>query len=272
MTSPQPGWVSAASTEKTPGERCSEFIYRAAVAKDSHNLAKFHPAIDVLRDMLARHGSSRSPTPWWDRPVRVAASISCPEEAGRRACSCTTPNFRPDAVARPRLEPPWAMAEALVFDDQCRAVAVVNRLDARFAEPIWKEPTLFVPSGTTGNEVSHLNQCNRVEEAHLGDEAVVFCHEGGGSPARGGISFNPRPTGRFGRLRPADVAPSIRPARSGYTYTERVSLETTEVPAIFRPAQPAERPRSLPTANLPPLILGRLLPFAPSAVPVEARA
>jgi threonine aldolase len=136
-------------------------------------------------------------------------------------------DLRSDTVTRPTPAMRRAMAEAEVGDDQYGEDPTVRRLEERAAELVGKEAAVFVASGTMGNLTALLSHCGRGDEAILGDEAHIFWYESGGAAALGGIPFNLRPTTRFGRLDPEDVAQAIRPVRPGYPRTGLVCIENT---------------------------------------------
>lgn len=136
-------------------------------------------------------------------------------------------DLRSDTVTHPTAAMRAAMAAADVGDDQYGEDPTVNRLEARAARLVGKEAAVYVASGTMGNLISVLSHCERGDEAILGDECHIFWYESGGAAALGGIPFNLRPTSRFGRLDPDDVAAAIRPARAGYPRTGVVCIENT---------------------------------------------
>ena len=170
-----------------------------------------------------------------------------------------TIDLRSDTVTRPTLTMRPGISEAAVGDDQYSEDATFTRLETRFTELIGKEAAL-------------LSECNRGDEALLGDESDIFCFESGGPSALGGIPFNLSPTGRFGDPQLADFARSLRPTGPRYPRTERVCLKDTDVPVILRLSEPTDHLPSLPKANLPGVILDRLVPLIASAVPDHARA
>ncbi|HUG62298.1 MAG TPA: GntG family PLP-dependent aldolase [Methylomirabilota bacterium] len=136
-------------------------------------------------------------------------------------------DLRSDTVTRPTPAMRQAMVEAEVGDDQYGEDPTVHRLEARAAELVGKEAAVFVASGTMGNLTALLAHCGRGDEAILGDESHIFWYESGGAAALGGIPFNLRPTSRFGRLDPFDVAAAIRQSRPGYPRTGVVCIENT---------------------------------------------
>lgn len=63
-------------------------------------------------------------------------------------------DLRSDTVTRPSERMRRAMAEAEVGDDVYNEDPTVNRLEARAAELLGKEASLFVPTGTMGNTIA----------------------------------------------------------------------------------------------------------------------
>lgn len=63
-------------------------------------------------------------------------------------------DLRSDTVTRPTAEMRRAMFEAEVGDDVYREDPTVNRLEARAAELLGKEASLFVPTGIMGNTIA----------------------------------------------------------------------------------------------------------------------
>ena len=63
-------------------------------------------------------------------------------------------DLRSDTVTRPTPEMRRAMAEAEVGDDVFGEDPTVNRLEERAAEIMGKQASLFVPSGTMGNQIA----------------------------------------------------------------------------------------------------------------------
>nr|HPL81887.1 beta-eliminating lyase-related protein [Anaerolineaceae bacterium] len=76
-----------------------------------------------------------------------------------------TYDFRSDTVTRPSDAMREAMAKAVVGDDVYHEDPTVNQLEAMTAELLGKEAALFVSSGTMGNLVGVLSQCQRGDEA-----------------------------------------------------------------------------------------------------------
>jgi len=76
-------------------------------------------------------------------------------------------DLRSDTVTRPTPEMRKAMAEAEVGDDVYGEDPTVNRLEARAAEALGMEASLFVPSGTMGNAIAVRVLTTR------GDEVLV---------------------------------------------------------------------------------------------------
>ena len=76
-------------------------------------------------------------------------------------------DFRSDTVTKPTPAMREAMARADVGDDVYGEDPTVNRLEARAADLLGKEASLFVSSGTMGNLLAALAFCERGSEVIL---------------------------------------------------------------------------------------------------------
>ncbi len=103
-------------------------------------------------------------------------------------------DFRSDTVTKPSDAMREAMAKAVVGDDVYHEDPTVNRLEAMTAELLGKEASLFVSSGTMGNLVAVLAQCQRGDEVIMGTQGHTFLHEAGGVSVLGGVSMFTVPT------------------------------------------------------------------------------
>uniref|UniRef100_M8CA36 Aromatic amino acid beta-eliminating lyase/threonine aldolase domain-containing protein n=1 Tax=Aegilops tauschii TaxID=37682 RepID=M8CA36_AEGTA len=93
-----------------------------------------------------------------------------------------------DTVTNPSEAMRAAMAAAEVDDDVLGADPTAQRLEAEMARVTGKEAALFVPSGTMGNLVSVLTQCDtRGSEVILGDSSHIHMCENGGISTIGGV-------------------------------------------------------------------------------------
>lgn len=98
-------------------------------------------------------------------------------------------DFRSDTVTKPSDAMREVMAKAVVGDDVYHEDPTVNLLEAMTAELLGKEAALFVSSGTMGNLVGVLAQCQRGDEAIMGTQGHTFLHEASGVSVLGGVSM-----------------------------------------------------------------------------------
>ncbi len=81
----------------------------------------------------------------------IAEPQTISNDVARRA---VTVDLRSDTVTKPTPEMRRAMAEAEVGDDVYAEDPTVNRLEQRAAEIFAREASIFVPSGTMGNQIA----------------------------------------------------------------------------------------------------------------------
>jgi threonine aldolase len=118
-------------------------------------------------------------------------------------------DIRSDTVTKPTAAMRKAMAEAEVGDDVYGDDPTVRRLEALGAEMLGKEASLFVPSGTFGNQLALFTWCRRGTEVILGEECHIVAHEAGGPAIIAGVQLRciPAPDGV---LRPEDIRRRVR--------------------------------------------------------------
>ena len=136
-------------------------------------------------------------------------------------------DLRSDTVTLPTPEMLEAMKNAELGDDVFGEDPTANKLEAMAAEKLGKEAALLVSSGTQGNLVSVLAQCQRGDEVILGDRAHTYRYETGAISAFGGVHVYTIPNDDYGRLDPADVEKAIRPDDVHYPRTVLVCIENT---------------------------------------------
>lgn len=136
-------------------------------------------------------------------------------------------DFRSDTKTLPSPEMRRAMAEAELGDDVSGEDPTVNRLEAMAAEMLGKEAAVLVASGTMGNLIGVLAQCQRGEEVILGDRSHIYRAEGGGVSVLGGAVMQVLPNDDAGRLDLDQVESSIHPDDSHYPPTRLIALENT---------------------------------------------
>ncbi|MEA3422953.1 MAG: low-specificity L-threonine aldolase [Bacillota bacterium] len=96
-------------------------------------------------------------------------------------------DFRSDTVTKPTEKMRNAMANAKVGDDVYGDDPTMNILEAMAAEILGKEASLFVPSGTFGNQVSILTHTKRGDEIIVGHDSHIIWHEVGASAVISGV-------------------------------------------------------------------------------------
>lgn len=82
-----------------------------------------------------------------------------------------------------------AIARAEVGDDVYGEDPTVSALEAEVARLVGKEATLFVTSGTMGNQLAIAVQTRPGDEVIVGERAHVVAYESGAGPALSGVQF-----------------------------------------------------------------------------------
>src|SRR5687767_15055530 len=137
-------------------------------------------------------------------------------------------DLRSDTVTKPTPEMREAMAEAEVGDDVYGDDPTVNHLEELAAEMLGKEAALFVPSGTMGNLIALLVNCQRGDDVIVGNQSHIYLNEAGGMSALGGIQPCPVQNQPDGTLALHDILASIRTEDVHHPITRLVCLETTQ--------------------------------------------
>lgn len=137
-------------------------------------------------------------------------------------------DLRSDTVTQPTPEMRKAMADAVVGDDVYCEDPTVNKLQETAAELMGKEAGLFVPSGTMANLVAVLAQCQRGDEAIMGNLGHTFLHEVGGISALGGVFANIIPNQSDGTLSLEDIRNAYREEDVHHPESRLVILENTQ--------------------------------------------
>ena len=100
-------------------------------------------------------------------------------------------DLRSDTVTRPTPAMRRAMAEAEVGDDVFGDDPTVIELERRVATLAAKEASLFVPSGTMGNQLAVHVQTRPADEVLLEAESHIYFYEQGGMAANSGCLAHP---------------------------------------------------------------------------------
>jgi threonine aldolase len=135
-------------------------------------------------------------------------------------------DLRSDTVTRPTPGMRQAIAAAEVGDVQYGDDPSVNRLQARVAELLGKEESLWLPSGTQANQVALLTLTRRGDDVVVAREAHSVWHETGGSGGIAGVQLSE--IGDRGVFTAAEFERAIKPRNHDiYPPTTLVEIENT---------------------------------------------
>ena len=98
-------------------------------------------------------------------------------------------DFRSDTVTEPTMEMQDAMHDAKVGDDVYGDDETVNLLEKKAAEALGKESSLFIPSGTFGNQLAVLTHTERGNEVIIPESNHIVIHEVGASAVIAGVQL-----------------------------------------------------------------------------------
>lgn len=118
-------------------------------------------------------------------------------------------DLRSDTVTRPTDAMRAVMARAPVGDMQYGDDPSLNALEARVADLLGKEASLWLPSGTMANQAALRVLTRPGDDVLVGSEAHSVWHEAGGSAANAGVQFTE--IGSAGRFTAADVRRHAKP-------------------------------------------------------------
>jgi threonine aldolase len=136
-------------------------------------------------------------------------------------------DLRSDTVSHPTQEMREAMANAELGDDVFGEDPTVNRLQDMAAQKMGKEAGLLVSSGTMGNLIAVLAQCQRGDEAIMGNMAHTFVFEQGGVSALGGVFPHTVPNQPDGTLKLEDIEAAVRGEDVHFPVSRLILLENT---------------------------------------------
>eukprot|EP00746_Dinoflagellata_sp_MGD_P039670 gnl/MRDRNA2_/MRDRNA2_195805_c0_seq1.p1 gnl/MRDRNA2_/MRDRNA2_195805_c0~~gnl/MRDRNA2_/MRDRNA2_195805_c0_seq1.p1 ORF type:complete len:419 (-),score=76.17 gnl/MRDRNA2_/MRDRNA2_195805_c0_seq1:11-1267(-) len=144
-------------------------------------------------------------------------------------------DLRSDTLTTPTEEMREAMLNAVVGDDVYKEDPTILELQEHAAKLFRKEAALFVTSGTMGNLISILAQCERGCEVLVGEQSHCFIWEQGGMAQIGGV--HPRPVKQFpdGRLDLDDLANKVRGDDPHWPITRVVCIENTFYGSVLKP-------------------------------------
>lgn len=183
-------------------------------------------------------------------------------------------DLRSDTVTLPSPEMREAMYRAEIGDDGYGEDRTTNELEARVAERLGMEASLFVPSGSMANLASVMAFCDRGGEVILGYDTDMYLWEVGAMSALGGLHPHPIHNQPDGSLPLEAIEAAVRPEDVHFPVTQLVCLETpnTLVGGLPLSLDYLARVRALADARGLPVYLDSARLFnAAVALGVEAR-
>ena len=136
-----------------------------------------------------------------------------------------TVDLRSDTFTRPTPAMRRAMAEAEVGDDVWGEDPTIQRLEAAVAERLGHEASLYVPSGTMGNQICLRLAAPPGTEVLANEDNHILWYEAAAAPVLSGVQLHPVP-GPGGVLDPAAARARVRTERYGVP-TSAIAVEQT---------------------------------------------
>ncbi|EPY86794.1 hypothetical protein CB1_000299008 [Camelus ferus] len=176
-----------ASTELTPRLGRGPVTGSEKLMPDSshsiHLLARLHPGLFCPPGPPDSQGALKTQSSSWPVPWTPSDTVTKPGPAMRHA-----------------------MAEAVVGDDDYGEDPTVRELQAKAAELLGVERTLFVPTNTMANLISVMCHCRRRgSQLLLGQECHLHVYEQGGVAQIAGVHSHPLPDLPHGTLDLAEL-------------------------------------------------------------------
>jgi threonine aldolase len=134
-------------------------------------------------------------------------------------------DLRSDTVTRPTAAMREAMARAAVGDDVFGEDPTVAELEQEVARLTGKEASLFVSSGTMGNQLAIATQTRPGDEVVVGQWAHPVLYEGGAGAALSGVQF--AVAGSGGLFTPDELDAAVQPLAYWSPRTTLVAIENT---------------------------------------------
>jgi threonine aldolase len=133
-------------------------------------------------------------------------------------------DLRSDTVTQPTQEMREAMYKAEVGDDVYGDDPTIRELEEYAAHLVGKEASLFVPSGTFGNQLALFTHCRHGDEVILGDFCHIVANDVGASSVIAGVQLRTLQS-RKGALDPDEVRSKIRGEDIHFPRTGLICLE-----------------------------------------------
>lgn len=136
-------------------------------------------------------------------------------------------DLRSDTVTRPTDEMREAMARAVVGDDVYGEDPTARRLQEKAAEMFGKEDSLFVPSGTMGNQIAVRLHTQPGQEVIIEERSHMFNLEMSGMAVISGALAHPISC-QDGMMDWDSIEAAIRPRSSYFAQTGLIAIENTQ--------------------------------------------
>ena len=136
-------------------------------------------------------------------------------------------DYRSDTVTKPTAAMREAMAGAPVGDDVYGEDPTINALQAEAAEMLGFEAALFAASGTQTNLIGLMSQCQRGDEAVVGQQWHTYRFEGGGLAVVGSIHSQVIENQPDGTLALDSIRAAVKPDDPHFARTRLIALENT---------------------------------------------
>jgi len=153
-------------------------------------------------------------------------------------------DFRSDTVTKPTKAMREAMANAVVGDDVYGDDPTINALEALGAEMTGFEASLFVPSGTMGNQLSIFTHTNRGDEIIVGKSAHIKNYEVGAAAVLSGVSYHLLDEVN-GMMALEEIEAGIRGDDIHYPDTSLICLENAHGSGVVLPLEYMKSVRTL---------------------------
>jgi len=161
-------------------------------------------------------------------------------------------DLRSDTVTKPTDRMRTAMENAIVGDDVYGDDPTVNELERLAAKIIGKEASVFVPSGTFGNQLAVLTHTKRGDEVILGKGSHIFQHEVGAAAVIAGVQLR-LVDDEKGYMSLDDVKEAIRGENIHFPETGLICIENAHSNGMAVSPEKYEEIRKLAKKNKIPI-------------------
>lgn len=153
-------------------------------------------------------------------------------------------DFRSDTVTKPTKDMRIAMMNAIVGDDVYEDDPTIKELEALAAKMTGKEASLFVTSGTMGNQLAIYIHTNRGDEIICGTQSHIKNYEVGASAVISGVSYHL--IEEENSMMPLDkISNGVRGVDVHYPDTSLICLENAHGNGVVLPLEYMETVRKL---------------------------